>query len=139
MRHAKHWTGLLSVGVAGAMLALPAYAQDAPAAAPERTSVGALESITVKGTKRETDQQETPLAVSTITDQQLVIGLVVSPAELARTQQLHGAADFLHFLAAVVSHHLFELGAHGAGFFEELLQSVGTGRVGQHGCRQQQR
>ncbi|MEN3953554.1 TonB-dependent receptor [Iodidimonas sp. SYSU 1G8] len=97
MRHARHWTGLLSAGVAGAMLALPAHSQDAPAAAPERASIGALESITVKGTKRETDQQETPLAVSTITDQQLANTFktdITAVSQLAPNVTLNPVAGF---------------------------------------------
>lgn len=52
--------------------AAPAFAQEQPAAAPaSRVAVGALETITVKGAKREENQQDTPIAVSTVTDQQL--------------------------------------------------------------------
>ncbi|MEN3952699.1 TonB-dependent receptor [Iodidimonas sp. SYSU 1G8] len=50
----------------------PVIAQDAPAAAaPSQSSVGVLESVTVSGTKRESNQQETPIAISTVTSAQL--------------------------------------------------------------------
>jgi iron complex outermembrane receptor protein len=63
----------IAITIAGALS--PAFAQDeAPAAAPApeaRPSVGALESVTVSGTKRDELAQDVPIALSAISSAQL--------------------------------------------------------------------
>jgi hypothetical protein len=63
-----------------------------------------------------------------ITDQQLVVGLVVSPAELAGTRKRHGAAGVLRLAAGLRSHLLLEARTAGLRRFDErpqLLDAAG--------------
>ncbi len=64
-----------AIGLVGmASVWMPAHAQEPAAAAPAASGhqpVGALETVTVSGTKREANQQETPIAISTLTSAQI--------------------------------------------------------------------
>jgi len=72
-----------------------------------------------------------------VTDQQLIVGLVVGPAKLARTRERHRAAGVLRLAAGFRGHLLFEGGAAGLRRFDESTQLVDrAGSEGRHGQRQ---
>src|SRR5687767_8371776 len=65
-----------------------------------------------------------------VADDDLLVGLVVLPAKLARPGELHGSRRLLQLLHILVEHHLREAGARRRGLLEHALEPLDGG-----GCR----
>ncbi len=76
----RYCTALAAAIIFLGFSSLNAYAQEA---AEEETGIGALEEIIVTGTRRETAQQDTPLAITTLTTSQIENTFLNDPRALS--------------------------------------------------------